>query len=164
MNPTLRNRLIVAAGSGVLAIAAVLVNWFEGNRYVPYRDTGGAWTVCRGHTGKDVIPGKTYTEPECQAFEDADIKVADAGVKRVIAVPLNAWQEAALTDFVFNLGEGALRDSTMADDFNAGDYGAGCTQLARWIHGRVHGELVVLPGLVTRRDVEEELCLNWGNE
>ncbi len=161
MNPALRNRLVAAVGGGALAIAAVLVNWFEGNRYTPYRDTGNIWTVCRGHTGRDVVPGRVYTESECQAFETADLKIADAGVKRVITVPLNQFQEAALTDFVFNLGEPALRSSSMAAMFNAGDYAGGCRQLALWVKGRVRGMLVTLNGLVARRGAEEEICLTW---
>lgn len=160
MNPDLRSRLIKAGGAGALAIAAVLVNHFEGNRYVPYRDTGNVWTVCRGHTGPDVNPAKTYSESECQAFLEHDLGVADAGVKHSIAMPLNKWQEAALIDFTLNMGTGALDSSTMAAMFNAGDYDGGCAQLARWVKSRVRGQLVTLNGLVTRRATEEELCIH----
>jgi lysozyme len=139
MNPDLRARLMKAFAGGALAIAAVLIGHFEGNRYTPYRDTGGLWTVCRGHTGSDVVPGRLYSEHECLALQTADMEAALAGVNRVIHVPLNDWQTAALIDFTFNVGEPALRDSTMAKLFNDGDTEGGCKQLARWVKARVQG-------------------------
>lgn len=162
MDPRLRNRL-AAAGASVLMLAGVLVEWHEpapGAAYFkPYRDTGGIWTVCDGHTG-NVDPNRTYTQAECDAFRTLDLEVAQAGVRRQIKVELNPWQEAALVDFVFNLGEPALASSTMKAKFNTLDYVGGCTELAKWVKGRVRGQLVTLPGLVTRRANEEELCLN----
>lgn len=161
MNDQLRARLVKAGGAGVLAIAAVLATFYEGTEHKPYFDTGGVLTVCTGHTGPDIIRGKTYTDAECAELLRKDLAIANAGVGRVITAPLNKWQEAALTDFVFNLGEGALRSSTMAREFNDRDYDAGCRELARWVKGRVKGALVTLNGLVARRGTEEEICLTW---
>lgn len=159
MNPALRNKLIAASGAGALAIAGVLASHFEGRKYTPYRDPVGIWTVCEGITGADVVQGKTYTDGECDALRDKHLAVADAAVSRVIAVPLNKWQRAALIDFTYNLGAEALRTSTMAKLFNARDYTGGCGQLTRWVKGRVKGQLVTLNGLKTRRDAELEICL-----
>lgn len=162
MNQALRNRLLKVASGGAIAIAWVLIDAHEGVRYTPYRDTGGIWTVCRGITGSDVVKDKRYTESECGALERKHLAIAAAGVTRVIKVPLNDWQRAALVDFAFNLGEPALASSTMARMFNARDYVGGCTQLHRWVKGRVKGELVTLGGLVKRRADEADICLNWG--
>ncbi|WP_244576009.1 glycoside hydrolase family protein, partial [Escherichia coli] len=43
-------------------------------RYCQYTsDIVGVWTVCHGHTGKDIIPGKTYTKAECKALLNKDL-------------------------------------------------------------------------------------------
>jgi lysozyme len=94
--------------------------------------------------------------------ESHSLDIAEAGVKRVIKVPLNVWQMAALIDFVFNLGEAALRSSAMARLFNAGDYAGGCEELARWGEGQGARRTRDALGLVARGGVEEEeLCLGW---
>lgn len=159
MNETLKGRLIKAAGGGVLALSAVLISWHEGRVLTPYIDPVGVLTVCEGITGPDVIKGKTYSHAECDALRDKHIAIARAAVHRVITVPMvDKWMEAALIDWVYNFGEGALRTSTMAKKFNASDYRGGCDELRRWTKGRVKGQLVDLPGLVTRRGNEIELC------
>lgn len=178
MNPTLRNRLIVAGGAGALAIAGVLQDWYEGRGptikqaggtvlSVPYKDTGGIWTVCRGVTGPEVIPSRRYTAAECGALERKHLAIAEIAARRYIVGfdQLNMWQQAALIDWFYNLGANdATLNSTLRRKFNAGDIEGGCNELARWVNGRVKGQLVKLPGLVDRRGAEAELCLNWGRD
>ncbi|STL94996.1 phage lysozome [Escherichia coli] len=65
MSPSLR-KAIAAIGGGAVAIASVLItgpsgdDGLEGVSYIPYKDIVGVWTVCHGHTGKDIMLGKTY--------------------------------------------------------------------------------------------------------
>lgn len=158
INDDLRKKILAAAAVSSLAIAGVLVGASEGRVYVPYQDTGGVWTVCEGHTGKDVIRNHRYTDAECDAFKASDLAIADAAVSRYVTVPLSAWQRAALDDFTFNLGAGALRSSTLLKKLNAGDYEGACLQYQSWNKGRVRGVLTVLGGLVTRRNTEEWVC------
>ncbi|RST54095.1 lysozyme [Variovorax sp. DXTD-1] len=176
MNPVLRKRLLVAGASGTLAIAAVLQAWYEGEGptvrqpsgevlSVPYRDTGGIWTVCRGVTGPEVIPTKRYTAGECRAMEAKHLAIAEAAARRYIRNfdQLNKWQQAALIDWFYNLGANEQTlGSTLRAKFNRGDIEGGCDELSRWVKGRVRGELVTLNGLVDRRGTGEELCLHWG--
>lgn len=176
MNPTLRNRLIVAGAGGALAISAVLRDWYEGTGptikvqggavlSVPYKDTGGIWTVCRGVTGAEVIPSKRYTQAECKVLEDKHQAIAEAAARRYINNfdQLNKWQKAALIDWFYNLGANEKTlSSTLRAKFNRGDIAGGCGELSRWVNGRVAGQLVSLPGLVDRRATGEDLCLNWG--
>lgn len=67
MSPKLRNSVIAAVGGGAIAIASALItgptgnDGLEGVRYNPYQDVVGVWTVCYGHTGKDIMLGKKYT-------------------------------------------------------------------------------------------------------
>lgn len=158
---SLKRKLIAAASAGALAIAGVLVTHFEPGkvRGRPYIDPVGVLTVCDGHTGPDIDPKRIYTDAECDVWRDADLAIADAAVRRLITVPLNDWQRAALIDFTYNLGAGNLANSTMRRKFNSGDYLGACAELERWVKGRVGGVLVTLPGLVTRREVGKWVCL-----
>lgn len=157
----LKRKITVAAAGGALAIAGVLVTHFEPGkaRGKPYIDPVGVLTVCDGHTGPDIDRNRIYTDAECDAWRDADLAIADRAVRRLITVPLNDWQRAALIDFTYNLGAGNLAESTMRRKFNAGDYASGCAELDRWVKGRQGGVLVTLPGLVTRREVGKWVCL-----
>ena len=159
MNPELRKKLLFTAGAGSIAVAGVLASWHEGRVYTQYFDPAGIATVCEGITGRDVVPGKVYTDAECDALRDKHLRVARAAVRRVITVPLTEWQEAALIDFTYNVGGAALAQSTLARKFNASDIEGGCLELNRWVNARVNGELRALKGLVTRRGVETWLCL-----
>ena len=88
---------------------------------------------------------------------EADLSKAATVVRRYVRVPLSAPQEAALIDFVFNLGEGNFASSTLLRVLNAGDYAAVPAQLRRWTKGRVKGVLTDLPGLIDRREAEVKL-------
>lgn len=161
ISESLKRRLLAAACVGSIAIAGVLVSHFEPAkiRGKPYIDPVGVLTVCDGHTGSDIDPKRIFTDAECDAWRDADLAIADRAVRRLITVPLNDWQRAALIDFSYNLGAGNLAESTMRRKFNAGDYAGGCAELDRWVKGRVGGVLMALPGLVTRREVDTWVCL-----
>lgn len=60
---------------------------------------------------------------------------------------------AAITSFVFNLGAGRYRASTLRRRVNAGDWQGAREELAKWTRGGGR----VLPGLVKRRQAEAEL-------
>ena len=70
MPPSLRKAVAAAIGGGAIAIASVLItgpsgnDGLEGVSYIPYKDIVGVWTVCHGHTGKDIMLGKTYTKAD----------------------------------------------------------------------------------------------------
>lgn len=175
MNEQLRNRLIAASAGGVLAIAATMGAWFEGDGptvtingvfyHVSYVDPVGIWTVCRGLTGPVAGPGKKYTAAQCRAMEEARLKAFELEVRPLINDydQFNKWRQASLVDFAYNAGTASLAGSTMRALFNAGDQVGGCRELARWVKGRVKGVLTTLRGLVDRRDAEMHLCLNWNH-
>lgn len=61
--------------------------------------------------------------------------------------------QAAIVDFVFNLGVTAYRASTLRKRVNEGDWPAACSELMRWVNGG--GKK--LPGLIARRTAESLL-------
>ncbi len=79
MPPSLRKVVAAAIGGGAIAIASVLItgpsgnDGLEGVSYIPYKDIVGVWTVCHGHTGKDIMLGKTYTKAECKTLLNKDL-------------------------------------------------------------------------------------------
>lgn len=66
---------------------------------------------------------------------------------------LSDEQEAALSDFVYNLGAGAFLGSTLRKDLLKGDYAAAAGEFAKWDHAG--GK--VLAGLLRRRLAEEAM-------
>ncbi|WP_252966099.1 glycoside hydrolase family protein, partial [Shigella flexneri] len=94
MSPSLRKAVAVAIGGGAVAIASVLItgpggnDGLEGVSYIPYKDIIGVWTVCHGHTGKDIMPGKTYTEAECKALLNKDLVTVARQINPYIKVDI----------------------------------------------------------------------------
>jgi lysozyme len=74
-------------------------------------------------------------------------------VANSVTVPLTPQQMTALTSFVYNVGEGNFRESTLLRKLNAGDYEGAANEFARW--NQAGGR--VLEGLVTRRAHEADL-------
>ncbi|EHZ8441696.1 lysozyme [Salmonella enterica] len=153
---------LITGGAGAVAIAAALLgghDGLEGRRYTPYRDVAGVLTVCDGHTGKDIIPGKRYTDSECDALLDKDLKRVKAQVDPLIKVSIPESERAAFYSFAYNVGTGAFARSTLLKKLNAGDHAGACNELKRWTYagGRQW------KGLVTRREIEREVCA-WGQK
>ncbi|MDK4746201.1 lysozyme [Leclercia adecarboxylata] len=126
MNPTLRNKLMaaIAGGSGAITIAAVMLGnagGLEGRRYYAYQDVVGIWTVCDGHTGADVRRGYRYTNRECDALLQSDLRKVAAAIDPLIKVRIPETTRAALYSFTYNVGAGAFGKSTLLKKLNSGD-------------------------------------------
>lgn len=153
---------LITGGAGAVAIAAALLgghDGLEGRRYTPYRDVAGVLTVCDGHTGKDIIPGKRYTDAECDALLNKDLKRVKAQVDPLIKVSIPESERAAFYSFAYNVGTGAFARSTLLKKLNAGDHAGACNELKRWTYAG--GKQ--WKGLMTRREIEREVCL-WGHQ
>lgn len=144
------------------AIASTMAAAHEGLKFTPYFDPPGILTTCRGHTGPDVINGKTYTLQECDAFLDADMKKSVSAVEKCApGLPPNTL--AAFSDAAYNIGPAIVCDtkkSTAARMLKSGDIIGACNQLPRWDKAVVAGVSVSLPGLTKRREEERQLCLS----
>lgn len=148
----------VAAAAG---IAAAMAAPAEGLRRVAYFDPPGVLTVCKGHTGPDVVKGKVYSLAECDKFMTDDMRAAVEKVDRCVpGLPENVL--AAFGDAVYNMGPTIacdMKNSTAARYLHAGKLIDACNQLPRWDKARVAGVIVSLPGLTKRRAAGKELCL-----
>ena len=151
-----QNRTAVASALAILIAAPA-----EGLRQYAYYDPPGILTVCKGHTGPDVIKGKRYSLDECDAFMSADMKKAVTIVEQCVpGLPVEVL--ASFADAVFNMGPTiacSKKNSTAARLLAAGDFPAACNQLPRWNKASIMGVMVELPGLTSRREKERQLCL-----
>lgn len=159
MSPTLKRKFLAAAPLGAVAIAAALLGGHDGleNRiHEPYRDIVGVLTVCDGHTGTDIIPGKNYTDAECDALLNADILKVKKAIDPAIKVSIPETTRGALYTFAYNTGAASFNKSTLLKKLNAGDRAGACDEMRRWVFA---GGLV-WRGLKNRRETEREVC-NW---
>lgn len=155
---TQQRKSAIAAAAGVVLASAGLISQIgkhEGREYAPYRDIVGVLTVCDGITGPDVVPGKTYTDAECNALSLKHVEDHGAKLLQCITVRITQGYYDAITSWAYNVGVGAACGSTLIRLLNQGEYRAACDQLMRW--NKAGGREV--RGLTNRRMQERALCL-----
>jgi lysozyme len=143
-----------------LIIAVTLIAGFEGFYSRVYRDSVGVPTICYGATAADHVDlNRTYTKPQCQTMLASDIPKYDAQAQKCLtskaysAMP--PYRHAAIVSFVYNVGEGAFCNSSVARDLNNGNITGACNALL--LYNRGGGR--VIAGLTNRRHAERVLCL-----
>jgi lysozyme len=124
----------------------------------PYNDAANYCTIGYGHLIQlapcdGSISGEFKTGidvPQGTEILRTDMGKAERGVMTLVDVELTDGQYGALCDFVFNVGIGNFRSSTLRKRLNAGDYDRVPFEFRRWVMagGRK------LPGLVARREKE----------
>lgn len=137
-----------------------MIEKFEGCLLKASNKLDGVWTIGYGQTGryygKRVRRGMTTTKAEAHAWlRDHSIKTYEDAVTQAVKVPLNQNQFDALVSFTYNVGVGALKQSTALRKLNAGDYAGAADALTMWM--KCKGK--VLAGLVRRRKEERALFL-----
>jgi lysozyme len=131
---------------------AEFITQHEGERLKAYRDVAGILTIGVGHTG-DVEEGDTITKEQSRELLLGDLSEAEDAVNAYVKVELNQNQYDALVSFVFNVGAGNFKSSTLLKKLNAGDYEGAAGQFERWdMAGGRH-----IPGLLKRRHAEAAL-------
>jgi GH24 family phage-related lysozyme (muramidase) len=118
-------------------------------------------TIGYGHT-HTVTAGdvdvKVISPQEAEKLLRGDLKTAEDAVSNLITVALNDNEFSALVSFTFNVGAGALKNSTLRKRLNRGDNRTSVAneEFRKWVKagGRV------LQGLVRRRRAERDLFLS----
>ena len=137
-----------------------MIERFEGCLLKASNKLDGVWTIGYGQTGsyygKRVRRGMTTTKALAHAWlRDHSIKTYEDAVTQAVKMPLNQNQFDALVSFAYNVGVGALKQSTALRKLNAGDYAGAADALTMWT--KYNGK--VLAGLVRRRKEERALFL-----
>jgi len=120
---------------------------------VPYLCPAGYWTVGYGHLCAKEHP--PIDEATGEDYLTADLRLALRATMRQCPVLMgeSVSRLAAIVDFTFNLGAGRLQTSTLRRRINQRDWASSAKELRRWVYGG--GK--ILPGLVSRREVEAQL-------
>lgn len=131
---------------------ADLVKGFESCVLTAYQDIAGVWTIGYGHTGKDVYAGLVWTQDQADEALEHDLLAADT-LLDLYSPGLSGAPLEALTDFVFNLGIGNYRTSTLCSLVNAKNWPAAKVEILKWDHSNG----IVVDGLLRRREAEAAL-------
>lgn len=129
---------------------------FEGFRARPYLCPGAVWTIGYGstvYTDATPVGPRDAALSEVQAWHLAEHQLRAHYLPAVMQLSpgvTNPRRLAALTSFVYNVGVGAYRTSTLRRRVSEEAWGAAAKELGRWVYAA--GQK--LPGLVTRRGVE----------
>jgi lysozyme len=133
-----------------------LIKDFEGLRLGSYKCPAGVWTIGYGHT-KGVNQGQVIDQMRADDMLIEDI----APIERLLnSIGINFRQEQfdALVSWIFNLGQGSFKNSTIlkrimdnADDTEIAD------QIIRWVYAS--GK--ILTGLKKRRIAEANMFLGY---
>ena len=155
----LRKQAVAAAagfaGGALLAAATALVQDFEGMKLDPYRDIAGRWTVCVGETRAAM---RHYSAPECRELLRRALAsdFAPGVAAAVPAIREHPGAYAASISLAYNIGLARFGTSSVARQFNAGNWRGGCDAFLAW--NRAGGR--IFAGLARRRAAERALCLS----
>ena len=129
-----------------------LIKHFEGCELQAYKCPANVWTIGYGHI-KGVSEGMTITQEEAEQMLKDEMAEYEGYVNKLVTVELNQNQFDAMVSWVYNLGGGNLKASTLLKVLNAGDYAGVPAQMMRW--NKAGGK--VLEGLTRRRQAEADL-------
>jgi lysozyme len=132
-----------------------LIKKFEGFESRAYLCPAGVWTIGYGHT-KDVKEGDEWSQAHAEHMLEVELEEFCEYVNKMVKVPLEQYQFDALVAWVYNLGAGNFKESTLLRVLNQGDYDDVPHQIKRW--NKAGGR--VLQGLVRRREAEALLFQN----
>lgn len=138
-----------------------LIQSFEGCRLAPYLDLVKVPTIGWGSTAyEDGTPVTMHDPAISQSRADGlfrhTIKPRVDELNHVVAVKLTQNQFDALLSFVYNLGIGALKKSTLLRLLNQSNYMGAAAEFSKWTMAGGHP----VPGLVKRREREMALFIS----
>ena len=142
--------LLALSGAGLVALTQL--EGFEERVYIPV--PGDMPTAGYGHADPRLEVGKLISKQQALQWLDEDTKVAQEAVRRYVRVPLTQSEFDAYTLFVYNVGAGSFRSSTLLKKLNDARYEEACEELKRWVYSGG----VKYNGLVNRRNIEMMMC------
>jgi lysozyme len=137
-----------------------LLKQFEGCQLTSYQDTGDVWTIGYGHID-GVVEGMTISQAQADQLLSADtLHTSSIATTLPAGIALAQHQFDAMVSLAFNIGSRAFRTSTVLRQHRAGNYAAAADAFLMWDKDHHDGQLVVVPGLLKRREIERAYYLN----
>jgi len=141
-----------------------IIKFFEGFEKKAYKDAAGLWTIGWGTLlennpvlfARFVTNGETISEQEAESILLSHIKKDTATIKQLVKINLRENELEALKSFVYNVGSGNFKKSTLLKKLNGGDKYGAADEFSKWIFAG--GQK--LNGLIKRREEERKLFLS----
>lgn len=133
-----------------------IIKIFEGFSKNVYYCPAGIPTIGYGHTLTDEITQLTsngITEEEGESLLFNDLIPVENSIKKLVKIKLTQNQFDSLVSFVYNIGVGNFKSSTMLFLLNRKKVDEAGKEFRKWIYCKKK----ILPGLVKRRKAEERL-------
>jgi lysozyme len=147
----------------ILEIGLPLIKRFEGLVLKPYMCSANVPTIGYGSTFYMSGAKVTLKDPPISAsVADELLKLAVntsflPAVLKLCPTLQNEHQAAVILSWVYNLGAGALKDSTLRKVILAKEWSKVPTELLKWDKARVNGKLTTVRGLTVRRQAEADI-------
>lgn len=134
-----------------------LIKRFEGCRLTAYKCPAGIWTIGYGYAQPWVTEGCVISQGWAERLLEEELTELAWAIKENLPTDTGRThnQTYALISFVYNVGIGAFKKSTLRKKIIAGDIQAAADEFLKW--DKAGGQ--VLPGLTKRRQAERELFL-----
>lgn len=141
-----------------------LIKKYEGLRLKAYLCPAGVPTIGYGTIrvkGVPVVLGMSCSESDADKWLQLEIDKKESNILKMVTANINKNMLAALVSFVYNLGEGALRNSTLLVKLNSGDFATAANEFLKWnkVKDPKTGKFSALSGLTKRRQDERTLFL-----
>lgn len=143
-----------------------LIKEFEGFRKNAYLCSAGVWTIGFGSTrylnNRKVKQGDQISLAEAEELIAHDLIKFEGTLNKLVTVKINQNQFDALICFIYNIGEGAFKNSTLLKKIELRDFLGAADEFSRWnkAPSPSTGKLRALPGLTRRRTAERKLFLS----
>lgn len=140
----MNGRKIRLAVSALCVSAACLVGIAgrESYRSLAYKDSGGVWTIGYGET-KGVKMGQTTTPERALVKLGARVDQFAQSLKTCLGdVPLYQHEWDAYVDLAYNVGAGAVCQSSIPKKLKAGQYAEACKTILSYDKITVNGRRV----------------------
>ena len=157
--------LFLLSVSGIFAHPFIdTIKHYEGYYSTPYYCPAGKKTIGYGHV---ILSGEQYS---CLSRYQADLLLVKDLAEHIFYLQedaptlfddgddeQNLNRVLAVTSFIFNLGRGNFRSSTLRKKILAKDWEGAADEFVRWNKCTVNGKKVVLAGLTKRRKAETDM-------
>lgn len=150
--------------AAVFPFCMPLIKQFEGFRAAPYKDSAGIPTIGYGTItypdgAKVTMNDPACTDDEATAWLSFQMSLKSKTIAPLLQRAASLHQAAAMLSLTYNIGSGAFSTSTVLRKFNAGDIAGAADAFLMWDKATVDGKLVVVQGLLNRREAERTIFL-----